>query len=523
MGFIEQMLGMEGQAAPTRYRQGLMGPRGGGAMPGGSQGETGAMAEVVGAMPGQVRDWAQANPLDAAALGASVIPVVGDIAGFANDMRHMVQKPEERTWTNAGLAAAGLLPGVPPMAGMIRGSNRNRYDIDAGSKPEYLGAATDRSDYSYLRHIPGRGVPERTSTAIDALRANRGGMKDQMLADIRRGEELGGNDWYNTEELRDWFVAELGPERGPAEWKEFMEMVGAGSPASKVDQNLKVASAMRQRLGNDPQYLSDTLASTDISEARRLAKGRPEGYGHYAAGAQEMGLARQQRGEWHPDSQLKKVPAKDSTAHVNAKPKGFKQSLIGNTRNIAADIHFTRYMAMASGNPDWIENGRDLSQTFEKELRGKYGNKINKYITTGTDTVGNPTRKFAAKDAMDAGTVKLDDYQAQPGMYADKPRETEYKAFEDYINEIGKELNMSAAQVQANLWMGAADKTRVAESSQGTFMELLRNRADKRAKEIGSTRSDVLQDFIKNKGLLAVPAIGLGSILGTGGVEGGGA
>ena len=60
-------------------------------------------------------------------------------------------------------------------------------------------------------------------------------------------------------------------------------------------------------------------------------------------------------------------------------------------------------------------------------------------------------------------------------MYAEMPKNNEYKAFEKYMNEIGQELGMT------------------------------RNRADKRAKEIGTTRSAVLQDFIKNKGLLAVP------------------
>lgn len=73
------------------------------------------------AMPGQIADWARNNPLDAGALAVSPVPIAGDIAGFANDMRHMVQNPEERTWGNAALAGAGLIPFVPPMAGMVRG------------------------------------------------------------------------------------------------------------------------------------------------------------------------------------------------------------------------------------------------------------------------------------------------------------------------------------------------------------------------------------------------------------------
>ena len=157
-------------------------------------------------------------------------------------------------------------------------------------------------------------------------------------------------------------------------------------------------------------------------------------------------------------------------------------------------------MAMASGSPEWITNSSNLSQKFEKQLRSKYGNKIEKYIKQTTDTVGNPVVRFDAKRALDDKVTKMSDYKNEPAMYAEMPKNNEYKAFEKYMNEIGQELGMTGPQVQANLWMGGAAKTGVDESSLGTFMQILRNRADKRAKEIGTTRSAVLQDFIKNKG-----------------------
>ena len=380
----------------------------------------------------------------------------------------------------------------------------NDYDVLAGSKPEYLGVAPDRSGYTYLRHSPAKGTSERTQLAIKNLRADKDNLKSQMIADIKQGEKLGGSDWYNTEELRDWFIGELGQKKGDAEYKEFIELIGVTSPASKVEQNIKAASAIRNLLANNSDYLAGTLASKTLKDARKMAKYRPEGYGHYAAGAQEMAVARQQRGEFMPTPQGK-VRAVDDTSTVNPKPKGFKQSLLGNPTNIAADLHFTRYMAMASGSPEWITNSSNLSQKFEKQLRSKYGNKIEKYIKQTTDTVGNPVVRFDAKRALDDKVTKMSDYKNEPAMYAEMPKNNEYKAFEKYMNEIGQELGMTGPQVQANLWMGGAAKTGVDESSLGTFMQILRNRADKRAKEIGTTRSAVLQDFIKNKGLLAVP------------------
>lgn len=67
-----------------------------------------------------VAGWVRQNPFDAAALGLSPLPVVGDIAGLANDVRHYWNDPESRSWGNYGLTALGLLPWVPPVAGITR-------------------------------------------------------------------------------------------------------------------------------------------------------------------------------------------------------------------------------------------------------------------------------------------------------------------------------------------------------------------------------------------------------------------
>ena len=104
----------------------------------------------------------------------------------------------------------GALSGIdtPPAADL------SMYDVPAGSKPEYRGAATDRSDVTYLRYKPTKGYSDRVNTSLDALRDPDNPIRAELLKDIRRGEEIGGNDWYNTEELRDWFVTELGEGQG---------------------------------------------------------------------------------------------------------------------------------------------------------------------------------------------------------------------------------------------------------------------------------------------------------------------
>ena len=80
-----------------------------------------------------------------------------------------------------------------------------------------------------------------------------------------------------------------------------------------------------------------------------------------------MATARYVQGEYSPGTEPGVAPTKSSLV-TNPKPKGFTQSLIGNQTNIAADLHFTRYMAMASGSPDWLGNSADVGKEFKENL-----------------------------------------------------------------------------------------------------------------------------------------------------------
>lgn len=58
--------------------------------------------------------------LDAAAIGLSPVPVIGDLLGLGADANRFVNEPESRTPLNFGLAALGLLPLVPSAAGAVK-------------------------------------------------------------------------------------------------------------------------------------------------------------------------------------------------------------------------------------------------------------------------------------------------------------------------------------------------------------------------------------------------------------------
>jgi len=402
------------------------------------------------------------------------------------------------------------LSGTGGIAKKAANKAKNIYEAAPFSKPEYSGAAPDRSKLTFLRYKP-KNLSPRMVSALEAIDAPNSAFKAEMIKDIKRGQELGGDSWYNTEELRDWFVNELGEKNGDAHWRHFMSLMGTTSPGSKVDANIGNAAFVRKRMldnevvpGSNKTYLEALKDVTKLDDAQILAKTRAEGFGHKTGGAQEMATARYVQGGYEGSTQPGVALTKSSMVE-NPKPKGFTQSLIGNQTNIAADLHFTRYMAMASGSPDWLGNSADVGKQFKEEILAQYP-KAKKYFTSRK--VGDNVQDvFAPKKAVKDGVVPMDAIKDQPTVWTDRPNDNEYAAFEEYIRKLADELDMTPSQVQANLWMGAADRTGVDATSQGTFMELFRTRAAKRAEKEGITQAQAIRNFIRNEGsgLLALP------------------
>jgi len=422
--------------------------------------------------------------------------------------------------------AVGELPAKlsPPSMhgtfGDIAGAGHNAppasmYDIPAGSDPRYLGAAPDRNQFSLVRYRP-KTETGRVDASISAMADAGNPVRRQLEADIDRGINVGGADWYNTEELRDWFVAELGEAEGHRQWSEFIDLIGAASPGSKVPSNIRNASAMRQRMYSDPEYAGLLGNVTSLDDARAIARGRLPGYGHKTQGLQEQIASRQMAGRWSGEPEPG-VAATKGAAVENPKPKGFAWSLKGSEKNIAADLHFTRYVAMASRDPRWLTTQAEIGAADAERILDLAPKKLKKYFGE-REVDGKTLRYFNAKKAVKEGAVDVDQIAdlSIPSMWAEKPNDSEYRALENLMYEIGQARGMTAPQVQAALWMGAADRTGVDVSSQKTFMEAMRSVADRRAAEEGLTREDVLRRFIRDKGLLAVPGLGVAGLLGAG-------
>jgi hypothetical protein len=389
------------------------------------------------------------------------------------------------------------------------------------SRPEWSGAAENRTT-PYPRYEPLRGAPERMQRLTAMLDDPTNPIHDKVRGYVSRGQGLGGEDWYNTEELRAWFVDELGEKTGDARWREYVNAVGHTSTGSSVPSNLRNASLYYMLDPADRLRVADMVKNTPRTTPRMAVEALgidvpnmpvKYGYGHKMQGTQAGNVANAERGLWDRDAADGLTGAAlTEQLSANSKVKGFLNDLLGDDTNIAADKHFMRVMAMADGGVDFLSGQAELSAANREMLRLRYGDALDAYTSTRTKdgkTFTNVNLSKAAKDGVITDTAA---FSEMPTAWEDMPKATEYKALENVAQRLAAAQGITPAQFQANLWMGAGDVTGLADESQGTFMELFRRTADKRAAERGVSRTDQIRDFI-NKG--APMAIGGGGLLST--------
>lgn len=408
--------------------------------------------------------------------------------------------------------------GLPPL-GRNGGPSPSLLSVDlpAHSRPEWSGAAPNRTT-PYPRYRP-----KATTARMQRLEAQVADPDSPIRGIfsnyIDKGRTLKGPDWYNTEELRDWFVDSLGEAEGDRQWREYMELIGTTSTGAKVPHNIRMASFYRA-IPNpaDRSAVAQLVKDEGITPkkaAERLGvmpENVPEdyGYGHIKQRSQAFNVANREAGTWE-----REVPegltgaALSKWLQANPKVKGFGNDLLGDDTNIAADMHFMRMLAMADGGGDFLNKQAKLSQEDYAKAAAVLGPRnIKKYSTTRM--VNNkPVTEVNLFKAWQDGRIKdTSAFKSMPTAWTETPKANEYAAYEDMAGRVASEYDMTPAQFQASLWMGAGDLTGLADESQGTFMELFREALDKRGNERNLSRGDMLREFLYNRAPLAtIPAV----------------
>jgi len=436
--------------------------------------------------------------------------IVGKLMRGSRSLTDLIPQPP------APISAIGH--NMPPASMRMRPIDS--VDNPAGSNPRYRGPAPDRSGGSFERYRP-KNIPGRMGRLISRADDANDPINSMFDNYIKSGIQFGGEDWYNTEEMRDWFVDLLGPDRGHDEWSEFVEMIGATSTGSNVPQNLRAGTFYRAIADPDERLAVAMLVKqggiTPADAAKKLGISVPNapkgyGYGHVMQKGQAGNIVNQLDGKWDrqtpPDL---KGAALSKHLQANPKVKGFANSLKGSDTNIAADKHFMRMLAMADGGSDFLSGQAQLSQENIAIVKKAFGpRKMKKYITIRKTGTGQEITTVNLAKAVSDGVIKSTaPFSRMPTAWLDTPKGTEYAALEEMAQRLAKNYNMTPAQFQASLWMGAGDITGLADESQGTAMELFRRTLDKRAGERGLSRQGMLKDFIVNRSPLAVGGTGI--------------
>lgn len=422
-----------------------------------------------------------------------------------------------------GFPDSAKVRGVGDNGGPVMWDPLDSIDGPAHSLPQWAGRAENRTT-PYPRYEPKKQTPrmdrlmQRIDNPDDPI---RGMFKDY----VEKGKELRGEDWYNTEELRDWFTSALGKDEGDRQWREYMELIGTTSTGAKVPQNIRVASFFRALDPADRAAVADLVNARGITPKKAaeelgvLPANTPDnyGYGHVKQRNQAGNVSNREGGMWE-----REVPegltgaARTKWLQANPKVKGFANDLMGDDTNIAADMHFMRMLAMSDGGGDFLTAQAKLSAVDYETAKQAIGpRRINRY-TARRMVNGKEVREVNLYKAYQDGVLKDPSvFQGTPTAWADTPKANEYDAFEKMAQRVAEEYGMTPAQFQASLWMGAGDMTGLADESQGTFMELFRRSLDKRAGERGLSRREMLMDFLQNKAPLAVAPVGVGGLLST--------
>jgi len=206
------------------------------------------------------------------------------------------------------------------------------------------------------RYVPPRGVPETATSLATPENIAR------INSVVRQGAKAGGLEWYNTMPLREAFIAELGPEKGPVAFQRYMDYVASTSPHSAVPINVRNASyyyGLGQR--GDPMptmHIEQVLNKRGVYQPKwKLDEPLPSPYGHEAQTLHVQNATN--------------VLNQGGIPLVNQKPASFSQNLQGNWRPVTIDTHNARLIGLPRDAPSKTEYGfLEAMQQREAERLG---------------------------------------------------------------------------------------------------------------------------------------------------------
>jgi hypothetical protein len=347
---------------------------------------------------------------------------------------------------------------------------RKGNDAERGVLFDYsrLSEVPDVPQVPMERYKPPRGPSARIVAALSDPRVEQG-INDY----VKRGTELGGKEWYNTEPLRQRFTVILGENTGQA-YSRFMDAVAATSPRSTVPDNIRTASFYHWAREN----------------GRPVDKVAP-GYGSVAQNLHQSNMRKlADEGGWD--------------IFANPKPASFSTNLQGNQANSTIDTHNFRLPGILSQDPRFLETTlqeqfRGGKKSAQAVLASNYPGLSGASIDEATKAMpdeGLGKVTYRPQKWVESGEVPMDLAVTDPAMWATKPKDNEYGYYEDWQRQQAAALGISPAQYQASMWVGAGDATGLASPPE-PFLRTFEARVKYTADRMGVSPEEVLDAVIR--------------------------
>lgn len=248
-------------------------------------------------------------------------------------------------------------------------------DIPEGALPT-LGRSPGRKralfDYSRLHEVP--NVPQFALERVQPARGTPerflklGEDKARIAAAnelVGKGTKQGGLEWYNTQQLADAWLGELGEQQGLPDFKLFIDLVSATSPEMKVPQNIRAASYYYWLMKNNKEL--PALIKSEKGKWKVPEGAIPAGYGARTQALHVQNVRNIAEGGGLPLLQ-------------NPKPPSFATNLTGNYQPVTIDRHNMRLFGMKEDTPGL---GYDYMERMQQEQARKMGIAPAQYQASG--------------------------------------------------------------------------------------------------------------------------------------------
>ena len=365
---------------------------------------------------------------------------------------------EKKAGKTGEILESRTAPATTPRGGTLLPRSQGMYppDVPQVDLPRQKGVDKARAEGKKPKYT------ERMQSLLDSPTVRK--KVDKLIA---KGQDLGMQEWYGTEPLRQVALDVISPQQ----YESLMAQLASASQRNPVDQQNLMGSYLyylQQQGKLDPEavLLTNKLREQGLEGISAPLIEFPEGYGSLAQSAIF------ERG--------KQIASGDIAGALPPEKKlgTFYRNLLGNLQPVTVDVNAVRGPVIEAGDPRWL-----TSKLVEKDEAGKVKN------------------VYFPRQMVEEGEMSIREAKQRPGFWEAAPSGSEYAGFEDLWQRAARREGVAPAEAQALGWYGSADVTAL-KTKPELYVDNLERLLNRTAEVTGKSPLEVLRQFLKGEEFL---------------------